>query len=258
MYPAGLFGLDWLRVLITPIGIFGITFFVLYVRHDGARAGRVIMLMLMIAIVGLLGAKVFSLWTRGWEWRSLSAELSGGLRYPGAMIAIVLLSPLLKRLIVPELKVTRFLDVLAITVCFSFALIRVSCFLNGCCTGMQCDEGYCLSYPVGTQPWYYQLQAGLLPHADHPSHPVLPLHLLFMGASFAVGIFLLWFDGRRSFDGQVALLYLVLHDGAKGLLESLRDPYVAQLQITSLTTSLIALIVLLFILYRRRTATATA
>lgn len=255
MYPAGLFGLDWLRVLITPIGIFGITFFVLYIRNDGARAWRAIMLLLAIAIVGLLGAKVFSLWTRGWEWRSLSSELSGGLRYPGAMIAIVLLSPLLKRLILPELPLARFLDVLAITVCFAFALIRVSCFLNGCCTGVQCDAGYCLSFPVGTQPWYYQLQNGLLPAADHPSHPVLPLHFLFMAASFAVGVFLVWFDGRQSFHGQIALLYLVLHDGAKGLLESFRDPYVAQLQITSLATSALALLVLLFILYRRRAAT---
>ncbi|NND67305.1 MAG: hypothetical protein HKN19_06950 [Halioglobus sp.] len=254
MYPAGLFGLDWLRVLITPIAIFGITFFVLYVRNEGARVGRVVLLLIGIAIVGLLGAKVFSLWTRGWRLGSLSSELSGGLRYPGAMIGIVLLSPLLKRVIVPELPLTRFLDVLAITVCFSFALVRVSCFLNGCCTGMQCEGAYCLSYPVGTQPWYYHLQNGLLPHADHPSHPVLPLHLLFMAASFAVGVFLLWFDGRRSFDGQIALLYLVLHDGAKGLLETLRDPYVAHLQITSLTTSALALLVLLFILYRRRAA----
>lgn len=256
MYPAGLFGLDWLRVLITPIAIFGITFFVLYIRNEGARAGRAVLLLICIAIVGLLGAKVFSLWTRGWELRSLSAELSGGLRYPGAMIGIILMSPLLKRVILPELPLTRFLDVLAITVCFSFALIRVSCFLNGCCTGIQCEGAYCLSYPVGTQPWYYHLQNGLLPHADHPSHPVLPLHLFFMAASFAVGVFLLWFDGRRSFDGQLALLYLVLHDGAKGLLESLRDPYVAQLQITSLTTSALALLVLLFILYRRRKAAA--
>ncbi len=254
MYPAGLFGLDWLRVLITPVALFGITFFVLYIRGEGARAGRAILLLIGIAIVGLLGAKLFSLWTRGWEWRSLSAELSGGLRYPGAMIGIVLLSPLLKRFILPELPLARFLDVLAITVCFSFALVRVSCFLNGCCTGVQCDAVYCLSFPVGTQPWYYQLQNGLLPQADHPSHPVLPLHFLFMAASFAVGVFLLWFDGRRSFNGQVALLYLVLHDGAKGLLESLRDPYVAQLQITSLTTSALALLVLLFILYRRRAA----
>ena len=66
-----------------------------------------------------------------------------------------------------------------------------------------------------------------------------------------VGIFLMWFDGRRSFDGQIALLYLVLHEGAKGLLESLREPYVAQLQMTSLLMSATGLLLLIIILRRR-------
>jgi len=91
-----------------------------------------------------------------------------------------------------------------------------------------------------------------LPAHTHPSHPVLPLHLLFMAASLAVGLFLMWFDGRRSFNGQTALLYLVLHEGAKGLLESLREPYVLQLQLTSLLISAGALAVLLAMLARYR------
>ena len=253
MYPDGLFGLDWLRVLIAPIAIFGIAFFVLYLRFDNVRTGRTIALLLAIAVVALLGAKLFSLHTRGWElYQPLSSELRGGLRYPGALIAMVVLSPLLKRWILPELPLARFLDVLAITVCFAFALTRISCYLNGCCTGIQCDAPFCLSYAPGSQAWYEQYQAGLLPHAGHASHPVLPLHFLFMAASFAVGVILLWFDPRRSFDGQVALLYLVLHDGAKGLLESFREPYVAELQLTSLLTSAAGLIALLFFLRRHR------
>jgi len=258
MYPDGLFGLDWLRVLITPIAIFGITFFVLYLRFDGVRTGRAIVLLLAIAAVALLGAKAFSLYTRGWElYRPLSAELRGGLRYPGALLAMVVLSPLLKRWLLPELPLTRFLDVLAITVCFAFALVRISCFLNGCCTGMRCDSIFCLSYSAGSQAWYVQYKAGLLPYAGHASLPVLPLHFLFMAASLAVGLFLMWFDPRRSFDGQIALLYLVLHDGAKGLLESFRYPYVAQLQLTSLLISATGLVILLYVLRRRRRLAVT-
>lgn len=252
MYPQGLFGLDWLRVLITPVAIFGITFFILYLRNEGVRVGRAIVLLLAIAAVALLGAKLFSLHVRGWElYNPVSHELRGGLRYPGALIAMVLLGPLLKMWLLPKLPLGRFLDVLAITVCFAFALVRISCFLNGCCTGGQCEAAYCLSYAPGSQAWYVQLQQGLL-QANHPSHPVLPLHLLFLAASLLVGLFLLWFDGRRSFDGQVALLYLVLHDGAKALLESFREPYVAQLQLTSLVISAVGLVLLLLILYRRR------
>ena len=87
MYPHGLSGLDWLRVLISPIAIFGITFFVLYLRADGIRVVRSILLLLAICIVALLGAKLFSLHTRGWElYEPIKHELSGGLRYPGALI----------------------------------------------------------------------------------------------------------------------------------------------------------------------------
>jgi phosphatidylglycerol:prolipoprotein diacylglycerol transferase len=253
MDPDGFFGLDWLRVFITPVAIFGIAFFVLYLRFDGVRVGRAVLLMISLAIVALLGAKLFSLHVRGWElYRPLSAELRGGLRYPGALLAMVLVGPLLKRGFLPKLPMFRFLDVLAITVCFCFALVRITCYLNGCCTGGQCAEGYCLSYQPGSQAWYVQYQHGLLDSASHPSHPVLPLHLLFLAASFFVGLFLMWFDTRRSFDGQIALLYLVLHDGAKGLLESLREPYVAQLQITSLTISAIGLLALIIVVLRRR------
>jgi prolipoprotein diacylglyceryltransferase len=174
------------------------------------------------------------------------------------MIAMVLFSPLLKRWLLPELPLARFLDVLAITVCFAFALVRISCLMNGCCTGPECNAFYCLSYAPGSQAWYHQLQTGVLHVASDPSHPVLPLHLLFMAASCGVGLFLMWFDGRRSFNGQIALLYLVLHDGAKGLLESLREPYVAELQITSLVVSAAGLIVLIAIMrWRRKQAAAT-
>ena len=253
MYPNGLFGLDALRVLISPIAIFGMAFFILYLRNDGIRAGRAVLLLLSMAIVALLGAKLFSLQVRGWElYRPLSAELRGGLRYPGALLAMVLIGPLLKRWILPTLPLLRFLDVLAITVCFAFALVRFSCFMNGCCTGPQCTAFYCLSYEPGSQVWYLQYQHGLLDQASHPSHPVLPLHFLFMAASLGVGLFLMWFDSRRSFDGQIGLLYLILHDGAKGLLESFRVPYVPQLQLTSLLISAAGLIALVIIIRRRR------
>jgi prolipoprotein diacylglyceryltransferase len=253
MYPNGLFGIDALRLLISPIAIFGILFFILYLRQEGIRTGRAVWLLLLIAAFAFLGAKLFSLHVRGWElYQPLSAELRGGLRYPGALIAIVLTGPLLKRWILPELPLARFLDVLAITVCFAFALVRISCWMNGCCTGPQCTGAFCLSYAPGSQVWYEHLQHNLLPSASHRSLPVLPLHFLFMAASLGVGLFLLWFDGKRRFDGQIALLYLVLHDGAKGLLESFRAPYIAELQITSLVTSAIGLLALVIILRWRR------
>jgi prolipoprotein diacylglyceryltransferase len=253
MFPQGLFGVEALQLLISPIAMFGIAFFILYLRQDGIRTIRTIALLLLLAVVAFLGAKLFSLYVRGWElYQPISAELRGGLRYPGALIAMVVLGPLLKRWILPELPLTRFLDVLAITVCFAFALVRFSCWMNGCCTGPPCSGFLCLSYAPGSQAWYIQLQHGLLESSLHRSLPVVPLHFLFMGASLVVGLFLMWFDGRRGFNGQIALFYLILHDGAKGLLESFRDPYVLELQMTSLLTSAAGLLALIVIMRWRR------
>lgn len=253
MHPEGLFGVDALRALLSPIAIFGIAFFILYLRNDGVKPLRATLLMLAIAIVALLGAKLFSLHVRGWELRSpLSAELRGGWRYPGALIAMALCGPVLQRIFLPGLPLGRFLDVLAITVCFCFALVRITCLMNGCCTGPQCDAFYCLSYAPGSQVTYLQAQQGLLHFGRDVSHPVLPLHLLFMAASLLVGLFLMWFDSRRQYNGQIALLYLFLHDGAKGALESLREPYVFELQLTSFAVSATGLVLLLLIAWRRR------
>jgi len=253
MYPQGLFGIDALRLLLTPVALFGITFFVLYLRQDGIRAVRTVLLLLAICLVALFGAKLFSLYVRDWQlYQPLAGELRGGWRYPGALLAIIALTPLLRRWLLPELPLARFFDVLAITVCFSFALIRISCFMNGCCTGVRCDDFYCLSYASGSQVWYTHFKQGLLASPSAHSLPVLPLHFLFMAASFAVGLFLMWFDGRRQYNGQLALLYLFLHDGLKGLLETWRDPYVGQLQATSLGISAVGLLALLAIALWRR------
>ena len=257
MYPSGLFGLDALRVLISPIAIFGIVFFILYLRNDHIKAGRAMLLLLAMGVFAILGAKLFSLHVRGWEvYEPLSSELRGGLRYPGALLAMILAGPLLKRWVLPDLPLPRFLDVLAITVCFCFALVRFSCFMNGCCTGPECDAIYCLSFEPGSQVWYVQLQEGLLDHSSHPSNPVLPLHFLFMGASLGIGVFLMWYDTRRSYDGQIGLLFLFLHDGAKGILESFRVPYVGELQLTSFSISAAGLIALMLISYYRRSNSA--
>lgn len=255
MYPEGLFGLDALRLMLVPVGVICTAFLVLYLRREGIPTGRLILLQVLVGMVALAGAKVFSLWVRDWQlYEPLSGELRGGWRYPGALIAFLLLVPLIQRWVVPQLSLRRYMDVLAINVCIGFGLVRLSCFMSGCCVGGACDAWYCLAYEPGSQVWYLQLQQGLLSDASHPSHPVLPLHFLFMAASFLVGAILLWFDPRRSYDGQVALLFLFLHDGAKAALETFRVPYVEQLQITSLSISLLGLLALVLVAwYRKRT-----
>jgi phosphatidylglycerol---prolipoprotein diacylglyceryl transferase len=59
---------------------------------------------------------------------------------------------------------------------------------------------------------------------------VVPLHLYFMLASFAVGVFLLWYRRRKRFDGELLLWFMLLHEGAKAALETFRVPFIPALQ----------------------------
>ena len=82
------------------------------------------------------------------------------------------------------------------------------------------------------------------------SLPVLPLHVLFGLASLGVGCLLYFFDPHRRYDGQVILLYLVLHEGAKFGFELFRHPPSQLLQLSSLTPALVGA-VMLAVLARR-------
>ena len=57
MYPNGLFGLDALRVVISPIAIFGTVFFILYLRNYHVKAGRTALLLVVMGIFFPVGRK---------------------------------------------------------------------------------------------------------------------------------------------------------------------------------------------------------
>ncbi|MEO8753201.1 MAG: prolipoprotein diacylglyceryl transferase family protein, partial [Casimicrobiaceae bacterium] len=59
---------------------------------------------------------------------------------------------------------------------------------------------------------------------DLMSLPVHPLPLYFMLLHLGLGCFLLWFRRRQTYDGQIALLGLLIGQGGKALLETFRQP----------------------------------
>ena len=208
------------------------------VRNEGLSARRVVAFQIGLCLVALGGAKLFSWMERGSsDWLGLPAELAGGFRYPGAVLGLIVGVPLLKWLIRP-LSLSRYADILAPAVGIGAAVLRVSCFLNGCCTGVPCSGVMCLSYASGSEV------SRLLGFATQPSVEVLPLNLLFLATSAAIGLGLLAIDSRRQFDGQIFFLYLFLHEGAKGLLELLRHPQVVELAYVSLSLSAVGAIAL--------------
>jgi prolipoprotein diacylglyceryltransferase len=245
MYPHPILGLDPFLVVLIVISVVGTLQFFYLLRDSGYSIREWLLLQLSILVSGLIGAKLFSLHIRGWHpFPVLQHEIVSGWRYPGAIIGVFLLMPLFKRLLAPRISLLRCADASAIATAFALGIFRVSCILNGCCTG-ELGAHYCWTYAKGSAAWFSQRKEGLIaPFADH-SLPVMPLHLYFMLASFAVGFVLLRLRRYQRFDGELLLWFLILHEGSKGALETFRFPYIAALQYTSLGVAAVALVALI-------------
>jgi prolipoprotein diacylglyceryltransferase len=254
VYPHPIFGLDPFLVVLIFISLFGTLQFFYLLRDSGYTVRQLLLLQLCILISGLIGAKLFSLHIRGWQpFPVLSHEIVSGWRYPGAIIGVFVL-PVLKRWLAPAVSLLRCGDASAIAAAFALGFFRVSCILNGCCTGAVGHEPYCWSYAKGSAVWFWQRQEGLIDGGHAHSLPVVPLHLYLMLASFAVGVFLLWYRKSRRFDGELLLWFLLLHEGAKGIMESFRVPYIPALQYTSLAVAAAAAVALVLCHYLNRRA----
>jgi phosphatidylglycerol:prolipoprotein diacylglycerol transferase len=203
---------------------------------EGLSSQRLLVMHLALIVLAILGAKLFSLHVRGWQFNSFSDELEGGWRHPGVVLALVIFTPLLKRLILPTIPLLRYADLLVIALSFAFAMGRVGCFLAGCCTGAITQGALGLQYQLGSQVWYSHIQLHLI-NSSSPSMAVIPLHLFMMLASLLIGLFLIWFDKRRQYNGQVLLMYLFLHEGAKAVMEVYRVPFIQDLQTVSFLAS---------------------
>lgn len=246
MYPHPVLGLDPFLVVLIFISVFGTLQFFYLLRDSGYTVRQLLLLQLSILLSTLIGAKLFSLYIRGWQpFPLLQHEIASGWRYPGAIIGLFVLMPILKRLLAPGVSLLRCADASAIAAAFAVGIFRVSCIMNGCCTGAIGHEPYCWAYAKGSAAWFWQMKEGLIQRSAEHSLPVVPLHIYFMLASFAVGVFLLWFRKFKRFDGELLLWFLVLHEGAKGILEAFRVPYIRELQLTSLGVAALAAVALL-------------
>lgn len=246
MHPQPILGLDafYLVLLImVPPAVF-------YLGREIHKAGysltRFIALQIGIAVICVLGAKLFSLYLRDWQWAGADYELLGGWKYPGAIIGLLAFTPFLIWWILPQYPVARFCDTLVIIVAFCLAVFRINCFMKGCCTGPICDGELCIPYASGSVVWYEHFKHGHLSHPTDRSLAVMPLHLYFLVSSLAVAVFLKWYESRKTYDGQILLLFLFLHEGMKAVLESWRVPHSWEVQLVSLALCLGALVLLIW------------
>jgi len=143
---------------------------------------------------------------------------AGGLAYYGGFIGASIAAVfLLRRDRFPFWKAA---DMAGFAVPLGLGFGRMGCLLAGCCFGVRTDSWAAMSFPPRSPASEAQFKLKELTSAMEWSHPVHPTQIYESAACLAIAaVCLLWVHGRKRYDGQVFVWFLVLYAAARFVLE---------------------------------------
>lgn len=208
--------------------------------RSGLSLGVCVRLQLVMAAAGLMGAKLHSLIERGGGLFSLQQELTQGYRYPGAIVALVVVLMLAGRRLTRGTSFAALGDALAPSIGVGAALLRAGCLLYGCCHGVRSELPWAIAFPRESPAWHAHLSAGWIEASSAESLSVHPLQLYFVAVSLGAA-FVAWrLQRRKRFDGQALLAFLALDGIGKAILETFRAARPPSVQLASVILGLSA------------------
>ncbi len=219
---------------------------------------KVLDLALYILASAILGAKLLLVLV---EWRRYAANpkdlievvRSGGVFYGGLIAATVVAIWYMKRNALPAWRIA---DMGAPSVALGEAIGRWGCFAAGCCYGKETHGPFGVTF---TDPFANEAVGTPLNVPLHPTQIYLSLN------AFLMFLILQWAYRRKTFDGEVFWLYVLLYAITRGILETWRGDLVrgfvipgilSTSQAIGLVTAAIAGGMLLYLSRRSRAAEA--
>lgn len=147
---------------------------------------------------------------------------AGGLTYYGGLIVAALVAVRLLR--VDRFPFWRAADMAGLVIPVGLAFGRMGCLLAGCCFGSPTSLPLGVAFPSNSPASEAQFKQGLLHSPLELSLPVHPTQVYESLACWAIGAFLiLYWHGRKRYDGQVFVGFVVLYAAARFGLEFWRD-----------------------------------
>lgn len=236
---------------------FGFLFGMWWIKRESRRVGldekRMMDLFFYGIISGLVGSRILyviqsvpDFWSdplaifRVWE---------GGLVFQGGVIGAFIVIVLACRRY--KISFLQLADVFSPALAMGHAIGRIGCFFAGCCFGKQCDPYFPLAiiFPA--------IQGGIAP----PGVPLYPTQLFESFAEIVIFIILVTYRKKKSFDGAVFLLYLILYSILRSALEFLRgdlirgfviEPYLSNAQFISIMMILAAVFTWAYLAKKKR------
>ena len=165
--------------------------------QEGYQRDMVLDLVILCVICGIVGARLAYVFT--YEWAAFVAHpliifslQDGGIKglawYGGLIGGLIPFVIYLRR---KKLSFWAVADMFAPYLALGYALVRIGCFLNGCCYGNITDSACGVVFPFVDA---------------FPRHPT---QLYSAGLNIILFIILIRFYPKRKFSGQVFLLYII-------------------------------------------------
>ena len=220
MHPV-LFELPGLHLRIHLYGVMyalGVLLGLWVIRKESKRVGlspeKMTDLLFYVLIAGTLGSRLLYILVEDPQTFLRPLEIfklwKGGLVYYGGVIgAFFMIVYYCRR---HRLSFWRVADVYVLGLAIGHAVGRIGCFFAGCCHGRTCDINawYAVVFP--------DVPYGVAP----PNIPLYPTQLLEFVGDLIIFVILLALRRKKSFDGQVFLLYVVLYGVMRSSIELLR------------------------------------
>lgn len=181
----------------------------------GLPPRRILIWILVTAAAVPVGARLLYLLTSpqgleqigsAWSLQPVGFALYGGL------ILAVLTGWVASRVL--QLPLWPLADISACTLGLGIVIVRIGCFLNGCCFGNVTDLAWGITFPAGSPAHIYQINHGIadiglfgLPWSPHAVHPT---QLLEMGAGLIGFLLVVYFMKRKDTPAGIGFLSFVL------------------------------------------------
>jgi phosphatidylglycerol:prolipoprotein diacylglycerol transferase len=147
---------------------------------------------------------------------------NGGLAFYGGFIAATVAAYFLLRH--DRFPFWKAADMAGMTIPIGLGFGRLGCLLAGCCFGTTTEARVGLVFPPDSPASEWQSQHALLHSKMLASLPVQPTQIYESVAAFAIAAFcLLYVHGRKRYDGQVFITFVVLYAAVRFVIEFWRS-----------------------------------
>jgi len=225
--------------------IVALVFAVRRARREGIPFENIVDLFFYTVLSAFLGARILFVLINFGDYRQSPLNIfrlwEGGLVFYGGLIPAVVVAFLYMRR--HRLPVWKLADLISPLIALGLFFGRIGCFLAGCCYGKE------TSLPWGVVFKNPESLALL-------NVPLHPTQLYDAANGLAIFLFLNWMEKRKTFDGQIFWLFLLLYSITRFLIEMVRgDPrgfLFGELLSTSQAVGVMLAIFSLFMLFYMR------